>query len=199
MVLCVLIVAGAVLFGIFGPGIAQRSQLGNRLALADLVSAAASMRDRLVAGALRPRSPTLRSDDEAERIDAEKVAGEMRAALGAEAMPPDLAGHGFELVSAGPSIVHGSSPDSFSLGYLRRDPLECVVLVLVPDDGRFVSFDEFGRPVALLPGRTLMEPLERAPGDESVALVWSTGAVVVAAIVPDAAAAAALRASLGAP
>jgi len=55
MALCLVIVAGSVLFGIYGPSIAQRSMLGGGVSIGDLVQAAVAQRDQLLWQALEAR------------------------------------------------------------------------------------------------------------------------------------------------
>lgn len=198
--LCMLIVAGAVLFGIFGPGIAQRSQLGGRVTLGELVAAAAALGDGFHANALRSRVPSLdgadRTDDAGSR---ESVEHAIRSALGTETTVPDLSPHRFSIASSGAVALRNERPDAFAIFYLAADRRRSVTLVLAPDDGRAFIFDDFGRPIPLDPGRLVEERLDRFPRDDSVALVWSDGSLLHIAIVPSEDDAAAMRAALGAP
>jgi len=198
--LCVLIVCGAVLFGIFGPGIAQRSQLAGRLTLGELVSAAAAMNDGFLAGAMRSRVRSIRGADAPnEPPTTGSVGDSLRAALGVPAPVPDLRDAGFHLASAGPTALHSEESDSFAIFYFSPERRRGATLVLVPDDGRAFIFDDFGRPASLEPGRLVQERLDRFHRDESTALVWSDGTLLHIAIVPTEEDAASMRAALGAP
>jgi len=198
--LCVVIVAGAVLFGIFGPGIAQRSQLGGRRSLGELVAAAAALADGFMANAVRSRIPSLRGgDDEDEAPSRDAVATAIRAAIGATTPVPDLTPFDYGLAAAGPVVLRTAQPDAFAIFYLSSDRRRGVTLVLAPDDGEAFLFDDFGRPTALEPGSLVEEPLDRHPRDESVALLWSDGTLLHIVIAPSHDDASRLRDALGAP
>lgn len=201
MTICVLIVAGAVLFGIFGPGIAQRSHLGGH-SLGELVGAAASLRDQLLAASLAERGPGLRGeDDESATVQAAREAARSisRELLGRRIDPPDLAGAGFELSLARPVNLGSTKPNAVALGYLDRQRRAFLALFVLPDDGRFVLFDDFGRPVPLEPERSLIEPLDRFRNDPTAAFVWSSGPLLWIGIADSREDAEALRSALTAP
>lgn len=215
MVACLGIVAGSVLFGVFGPGIAQRSMLSGGVALGDLVTAAAAQRDALLWRALDgerlrpdPSAPSLAEpapDDGAtsseSRLPSEITdAARARARqLGFEATIPDLSNQGYALVTWGATSLGGTHDDAIALGYLDRTRDAFVALYLAPDEGRFVIFDSFGRAVPLMPDRLIAEDIPSMTRDDGMALVWSSGPVLSIAIVDSPEEALSLRGSLGAP
>jgi len=253
MALCLMIVAGSVLFGVFGPSIAQRSMLGGGVSIGELLANAIVFRDQLLWHALdlehrapndaRRRTPNIRrdtsSDDDpsnasdagaasapgaaggageassagtgddgaSKHADAQDRLRTLRAGaataisrlVGDHATIPDLSGVGYELSAWSAVSLRGGRDDSVALGYLDSANDGFVALFLTSDDGHFVVFDGLGRAIPLLPDRLFAEDVPRAPREDAVALVWSTGPMLMLAIIDSSEQAAALRSALGAP
>lgn len=209
MALCLVIVAGSVLFGVFGPGIAQRSTLGGAVSIGDLVATAVMQRDQLLWHALESDQqigaapPDLRvtpapgtSTNEENR----RAAGAALArAIGHEVTIPDLSSAGYELAVWTSASLGGGRDDAIALGYLNEATESFVALYLLADDGRFVVFDGFGRAVPLLPDRLFAEETPLANGRAAEVMVWSTGPVLLIAVVDSHEEAHALRPLIGAP
>ena len=199
MTICVMLVAGAVLFGIFGPGVAQRSQLGG-FSLGDLVASASMARDQLLAAALAERSRSLRDGEDDDSESARTAAAAlMSETLRAKAEAPDLRGGGFELVLSRPATLGGARPNAVARAYLDTVRRAFLALFVSPADGRFVIFDDFGRAVPFTPDHLIVEDLARTRRDESVVLLWSDGTLLWICIADSRADADALRAALTTP
>lgn len=208
--LCLVIVAGSVLFGIFGPSVAQRSMLGGGTSIGDLLGNAVALRDQLLWQGLdlgtrnsgRNGAPAVVDGGTPEDTSRTLRAGAATAIariVGDGTPIPDLSKAGFEFVSWSVASLRGGRDDTVALGFLDRTRESFVALLLTVDDGRFVVFDGFGRAIPLLPDRLYAEDLPRPSRADGVAMVWTTGPVLAIAIIDSTEEAAALRSALGAP
>lgn len=184
------LVVGAVLFGIYGPTVAGRLSHGGGLPLVDVLDAAARLRYRAIMDSLENRGEPDLVPEEAK--------GALRQLTGRLVTAPDLAGAGFHLMRVGPVSLPGSTYRSAVLVYRGRGAAEgrWVLLFVAADEGQYLAFDALGRPRPLAPEQTLEGEL---PGMESMALVWSDGAVLRLACFENPADAEAAREALGAP
>jgi len=209
MALCLVIVAGSVLFGVFGPGIAQRSTLGGAVSIGDLVSTAVLQRDQLLWYAIEPHEIVDAEPAEGVRRPAHtaatneenrKAAGAALAqAIGHELTIPDLSSAGYKLAVWTSVSLGGGHDDAIALGYLNDATDSFMALYLLADEGRFVVFDGFGRAVPLLPDRLFSEETPLSNGRAAAVMVWSTGPVLCIAVVDSEDEAHALRPLIGAP
>lgn len=185
-----LLVAGAILFGIFGPPVAGRLSHGGGLPLSEVLDAASSMRYRAIMDTLEAGDPP--------DLDPEEAKGLLRRFTGRGGALPDLAGTGFHLQRVGPVSLPGAAFRSAVAVYRGRGSADgrWILLFVAADEGQYLSFDSLGRPRPLTADRTLEDEL---PGRESMALVWSDGASLRLACFENAADAEASREAMGAP
>lgn len=197
MALCLVIVAGSVLFGVFGPGIAQRSMLSGGISIGDLVGSAVTLRDQLVwqAREQHARMP----EEERTRQSRAGAATALARVVGPDATIPDLTSAGFELSAWSVVSLRGERDDTLALAYIDEARESFVALFLTADDGHFVVYDRFGRAVPLLPDRLFAEDVPGPKHNDGVAMIWSTGPVLAIAVIDSTELADSLRAVLGAP
>lgn len=190
LVMSLLLVVGAVLFGIYGPTVAGRLSHGGGLPLVDVLDAAARMRYRAIMDSLEAIGEPDLAPEEAK--------GLLQRLTGRPVTAPDLASIGFHLRRVGPVSLPGSTYRSAVLVYQGRGQADqrWILLFVAADEGQYLAFDARGRPRPLAADQTLEGEL---PGMESTALVWSDGAVLRLACFENAADAEAARAPLGAP
>lgn len=190
IVISALLVLGAVAFGILGPTVAGRLSHGGGLPLADVLAAAADLRYRVILD-------TLEAGDGPD-LAIEEAKGALRQSMGRQVALPDLAGMGFHLQRVGPVSLPGANFRSAVAVWRGRGDAQgrWILLFVVADEGQFLAFDALGRPRHLSPDQTLENDL---PGRESLALVWSDGAVLHLACFETVADADATRGALGAP
>lgn len=190
IVMSALLVAGAVLFGIYGPTVAGRLSHGGGLPLADVLDAAARLRYRAIMDSLENAA-------EPDLVPEEAKAS-LRQLTGRLVPAPDLASAGFHLMRVGPVSLPGSTYRSAVLVYRGRGQAEgrWVLLFVAADEGQYLAFDALGRPRPLAADQTLEGEL---PGMESTALVWSDGTVLRLACFENPVDAEAAREALGAP
>ncbi|MFM1831161.1 MAG: hypothetical protein RLZZ558_1501 [Planctomycetota bacterium] len=190
IVLSTVLVAGAVLFGIFGPPVASRLTHGGGVPLSEVLDAAADLRFRVIVDAM--------SDNDPEPLDPQEARGLIRQHMGASMAPPDLAAADFRLRRVVSVALPGSPYRSCALVYRRNTPgaEAWITLFLAVDDGQYVTFDALGRPRPMPTERTLDGEL---PGAESLALLWSDGPTLHVACFENAETAEAVGPLLGAP
>jgi hypothetical protein len=190
LVMSLLLVVGAVLFGIYGPTVAGRLSHGGGLPLADVLDAAARLRYRAI-------MDSLENAGEAD-LAPEEAKGLLQRLTGRPVVAPDLASIGFHLMRVGPVSLPGSTYRSAVLVYQGRGQANerWVLLFVAADEGQYLAFAARGRPRPLSADQTLEGEL---PGMESTALVWSDGEVLRLACFENTADADAARAPLGAP
>lgn len=185
-----LLVASAVLFGIFGPPVAGRLGLGGGIPIVELVDAAA---------ALYPSS-VLDTIDQGDASDlaSEEARGLVRQLVGRSMVPPDLSDAGFRLRRVGPVSLPGAAFRGAVAVYQGTGAASprWILLFLVADDGQYLSFDAMGRPRPMPTGRSFDEPL---PGRGRVAVAWSDGQLLRLALFDTEADAEVARGPLGAP
>lgn len=195
IVLVMILVGTAVLFGVLGPSIAGRLSMGGGMPLAEVVAFAGSLRGDAVMKCLQLR--------EEPDLHVEEARGIARQALRRNASVPDLQDMGFALRQVARVSLPGSSPERAACATWQgtgESEGRWVHLFLAPDDGQYLSFDSVGRPRPLAPDLPIEGELPgRTPAQPSVVLVWSDGPVLHVACFEDAADADRLREAIGAP
>lgn len=195
IVLALVLVAGAVAFGVFGQSIAGRLSMGGGTPLADLVAAAGEMRGRTVVSCLqKPDEPSLHP---------EEARGLVQRTLRRSPPVPDLTSEGFQLRQvADIPFLHAQAGAVACATYQGQDAStgRWVHLFLLRDEGQFLRFDSLGRPRPLAPGMAIEGSLPgRTPADPAVVVVWSDGPVLHLACFEDESDADRLRDAVGAP
>ena len=195
LVLSLVLVGAAVVFGIFGRSIAGRLSHGGGMPLADLVSEAEALRAPALLQCVQER-------DEPD-LHLEEARGIAQRTLRRPGGVPDLSESGYALRHAVPvQLPYAGTPRSVCLTYRGQDEAEghWLHLFLVPDDGQFLSFDSVGRPRALVPDLAIEGELPgRQPSQVDPVLVWSDGTVLRVACFDETAEVDRVRAALGVP
>jgi hypothetical protein len=170
--LSLLLVAGAILFGIYGPQIAGRLSQAGGIPLVDMVDAASDMRLTAVMETFRDR--------DAPDLDTEEARGLVLRYIGRNAAVRDLAPQGYHLKRVGPASPPGAKYRGAVIVYAGEGERSghWIVLFLAADEGQFISFDSLGRPRPLMPDMTLEGELAQHTGGDATALVWSDGPVL---------------------
>ena len=170
--LSLLLVTGAILFGIYGPQIAGRLSQSGGVPLVDMVDAAGDMR-------LGAVMETLREKD-APDLNLQEARGLVQRFIGRSAAVQNLASVGYHLKRVGPASPPGAKYRGAVLVYRGEGEQtgHWVVLFMAADEGQFISFDSLGRPRPLMPDMTLEGELAQQTGGDATALVWSDGPVL---------------------
>jgi hypothetical protein len=195
LTLALLLVACAVLAGIFGRSIGGRLSFGGGRPLGDVVGDVGQLRTDAIAECL--------SDLEAPELHPEEARAIVRETLRRPGSFPTLSESGYELRQVRPVRFSRHGVDRMvcatyrGIGDRRNSWLQ---LFLLPDDGQFLSFDSLGRPRPLVPELTIEDSLPGLMSErEAAVLVWSDGPVLHLACFPDADEAERLREAIGAP
>lgn len=195
ILLVLVLVGGAIAFGVFGHSIAGRLSLGGGMPLADVVAMAGNLRESA-------RLECLQSSSD-DPLHPEEARGIVQQVLRRSAALPDLTESGFTLCQVVRVSLPGSGRDRAVCATYRSQgefDVRWIHLFLAPDDGQYLSFDSVGRPQPLppdlsidgnLPGRRATQP--------SAAVVWSDGPVLHLACFDTETDADELRETIGAP
>ena len=134
--LSLLLVTGAILFGIYGPQIAGRLSQSGGVPLVDMVDAAGDMR-------LGAVMETLREKD-APDLNLQEARGLVQRLIGRNAAVQNLASMGYHLKRVGPASPPGAKYRGAVLVYRGEGEQtgHWVVLIMAADEGQFISFDE---------------------------------------------------------
>lgn len=191
--LTVLMVAGAILFGIFGPPVAGRVSQAGGVPLADVLADASEPRAREIVQAMQ----------EADQPDLhpEEARGAVRRLTSRSIRVPALDEMGYHLRRVGPVNLSGAVYRGAAITYRGRDEAagRWLVIFVAADDGQFLSYDSLGRPRPLTPDLALEGEIATALGDPAAAVVWSDSPVLWIASFDDAAEAARMHDAVGAP
>ncbi|HMN96498.1 MAG TPA: hypothetical protein PKC43_08770 [Phycisphaerales bacterium] len=136
------LVGGAILFGIFGPRVAERPPLAANVSVIDV--AARLMSEYAMCSA----EGTCSAQDQPWR-SREEAQVQLTRLLNRPIVVPDLEADGFTFCSGGPSCVPGSCERGAHLLYCRLDPAsdrcQWLSVFLVPVETPYMAFDPFGR------------------------------------------------------
>jgi hypothetical protein len=170
-------VAGAVLFGIFGPTIGQVSRHSAGIAMTDVAAHATGEHSRC------SESDVQRAAKAPFRT-AQMASAELSAHLGRAVPVIDLSGIGYEFCCAGFCAVPGAESHSGHIMYVKSgdDPGSqyWVSLFVAPADVSYYALDSFGRSIMLSPGEIFAE----SPANDSFrnpasrVYGWSDGSLV---------------------
>jgi hypothetical protein len=193
VLLTLLAVAGAVVFGIYGPPVAGRSGLGGAVPLGDLVDATADGIGKAIASDFRSR-------DETDLVP-EEARGTVQRQLGRSTRIPDLRDWGYGLRQVVPLSMPNAAFQGVGVLYRNRSArsVKWLMLVLVPDEGRYLTFDSLGRPHPMTPDTAFEGELPDQAGGPTSVLAWSDGHLLHLACVDDEDEADRLHEALGAP
>lgn len=160
-----LLVSGAVLFGIFGPRIAPRYGAVRDTLMTEVAEWIAAEHWRCVDeadyGRLKGRWRTVELAEE-----------NLTRAVGVPVCVPDLAQAGFEFMGAGPCRVPGASYQSGHLIYRRRSSRgdDLLSVFVVPGTVPYMVVDQYGRMAPLVPG--MDHTIQEAGGEM---MYWTDG------------------------
>jgi hypothetical protein len=195
LVLALVMVAGAVAFGIFGRSIAGRLSMGGGTPLADFVSLVGDMRGSAILACLQKQ--------EEPALHLEEARGIVQRTLRRGAQIPDPGPDGFELRQVVDIPMAQAQVGAIACAtYQGTGASEgrWIHLFMARDDGQYLSFDSLGRPRPLAPGIPIEGELPgRSPSDPAVVIVWSDGPVLHAACFEDEADAERFRDAMGVP
>lgn len=171
-----LVVLGAILFGIFGPRITERAARNPRVAVGDVVDVASVLHLRVITRLIHnPDPPPLDDSDLDSRVER---MFDMNVSL------PDVPSLGYELVGVEAVELPGWS-DSLQLTWMqpnpeRRpgDPLGFIDLYLLRDTGQYVIYDMFSRPMPLISGDIYQSDQSDLAEFQLPSLVWSDGSML---------------------
>lgn len=136
------LVAGAVIFGIFGPRVAERPPLPGNVSVAEVAARLMSEYAACsAAGTCSGQGQPWRSREEAQM--------ELTRLLNRPVIVPDLEAAGFVFCSGGPSCVPGACERSAQLLYCRLDDsgdrCQWLSVHVVPVETPYLAYDPFGR------------------------------------------------------
>jgi len=195
LVLALILVAGAVAFGIFGRSIAGRLSMGGGTPLSDFVS--------LIDGLRGAATMECRQRADEPDLHPEEARGIVQRTLRRGVTLPDLSGQGFalrqivDMPATLPQVGHMACATYQGTG---DGADRWIHLFLARDDGQYLRFDSLGRPRPMAPGLSIEGELPgRSRADPAVVIVWSDGPVLHAACFEDEADAELLREAIGAP
>lgn len=191
--LTVLMVAGAILFGIFGPPVAGRISQAGGVPLAEVLADASEPRAREIVQAMQEAG-------EAD-LHPEEARAALRRLTGRTIRVPALEDAGYHLRRVGPVNLSGAVYRGAAMTYRGADDAagHWLVIFVAADDGQFLSYDSLGRPRPLAPDLALEGEIATALGDPAVAIVWSDSPVLWIAAFDDASEADRVRDAVGAP
>ncbi len=151
-----LFMVGAILFGIWGPRMQQRSTLTPGIPLEELVNAV--INDFAISLYGIQQSP------DTTPVGTNDALGIIGRTFGEDVMLPNLEDQGWELMRARPveSLDGSQGISAVRLIYSRPDVSreEWLVMHLIPDPQRWAHYDGLGRQVILSPGAKIDEILE---------------------------------------
>ena len=193
VLLTLLAVAGAIVFGIYGPPVAGRSGLGGAVPVGEVVDAVAEH----VVQAIQAD----RGSQETTDLALEEARGLLQRHLGRPARAPDLTEVGYGLRQVMPLSVPGAAYRAAGLLYRGQGEQQgrWAMLLLCADDGQYLTFDSLGRPHPMVPDTTFDGELAAHEDAPTAALVWTDGRLLHVACVEDDDEAERLRDALGAP
>ena len=193
IVLTVLMVAGAILFGIFGPPVAGRISQAGGVPLAEVLADASEPRAREIVQAMQQA-------DEPD-LHPEEARAALRRLTNRSIRVPALEGMGYHLRLVAPANLSGAVYRGAAITYRGQDEAagHWLVIFVAADDGQFLSYDSLGRPRPLTPDLALEGEIATAFGEPALAIVWSDSPVLWVASFDDAAEAARMRDAVGAP
>lgn len=174
-----LTVFGAVVFGIYGPKIADRLTLLGGVPLGEVVEAAANLRLKAIFLSQRDKQETSLNQSEQN--------AELSRLLGRTYHLPNLADAGYQLKQVSPASLPGAPFRAAELVYQSTTPdnQKWLVLYLAADDGQFLTFDELGRTHQFAPDNVVWEDISTSSEDASLILIWSDGQILYLACVED--------------
>jgi len=188
----ILLVATAVLVGIYGRRLDERSS-GNLVPMGEVLDSLRQMQVAMQLDAIH-RPP------DAAGPSATEVAELVRSTTGSQWRPPDLAPEGYVPVIGGPIDLPGCVGGGGLL--YERDGEQAggfLLLYFTPDHGRFVTFDAYGRVEPLVASRTFAEVDDASDPASAATLAFSNGEMVIVYRAESADVLERLRATLGAP
>lgn len=193
IVLTVLMVAGAILFGIFGPPVAGRISQAGGVPLAEVLADASEPRAREIVQAMQEA-------DEPD-LHPEEARAAVRHLTNRSIRVPELDEMGYHLRRVGPVNLSGAVYRGAAITYRGRDAAagHWLVIFVAADDGQFLSYDSLGRPRPLTPDVALEGEIATGLGEPAAAIVWSDSPVLWVASFDDADEAARMREAVGAP
>ncbi len=193
IVLTMILVAGAILFGIYGPHVAGRLTTSGGIPLVDAIDAAAELRAAAIQKCWQ--------DNCEENIHREEARGRVQQWVGRSADIPDLAPLGYHLRRITPASLPGAAFRGAVALYRGTDSHDgrWIALFFAADDGQYLSFDELGRPQPLDPRTSIRAELGSFSEDEAIAMIWSDGQVLRIACMDDEHEADRVREALGTP
>ena len=188
-----LMVAGAILFGIYGPPVAGRVSQAGGVPLAEVLADAAEPRAREIVQAMQEAAQP--------DLHPEEARATIRRLTNRSVHVPNLDEMGYHLRRVGPVNLSGAVYRSAAITYRGADEAagHWLVVFVAADDGQFLSYDSLGRPRPLAPDLALEGEITTMIGEPLVAVVWSDSPVLWVASFDDAAEAARLRSAVGAP
>jgi len=191
--LSLFLVAGTILFGIYGPSVASRLNQSGGVALAEVLDEAAELRVRVVFDTLQLKG--------VEDLNMQEAVGQVRQFTGRTMVPRDLTALGYHLQSVNSVQLPGAKYHAVALVYRGKGEASghWFVLFLAADDEQFLWFDSVGRAHPLMTESALDGVLVSSSSDDGVALIWSDGPLLYVACFEDAAQSHALRNALDAP
>jgi|GEM_PF-1860272 len=191
--LTVLMVAGAILFGIFGPPVAGRVSQAGGVPLAEVLADASEPRAREIVQAMQEAGEP--------DLHPEEARAAVRHLTNRSIRVPALDEMGYHLRRVGPVNLSGAVYRGAAITYRGQgDALgHWLVIFVAADDGQFLSYDSLGRPRPLAPDMALEGEIATALGDPAVALVWSDSPVLWIAAFDDSDEADRVRSAVGAP
>ena len=179
VIITLLSVCGAVLFGIFGPKIADRLTLLGGIPLSEVMAAAAEFSG--------PAQIALRQQESATPLDANQQSSLLARLLGRPFHAPNLCEAGYELRNISGVSLPGAPFRCAELVYEQTAARggHWLVLYLAADDGQYVSFDTLGRSQLFMPNNLLVIDSLKNNSIDSTIFIWSDGLVLHVACVAD--------------
>ncbi len=175
--IALLTVAAAVVFGIYGPKIADHLTHLGGVPLGDVIEAAQILRSKAILASMQQENGTELNAD--QHI--------VSRFLGRTCSAPYLSEIGYHLIKVSPASLPGAPFHSVELIYknMEANGAHILVVYLLADDGQYVCFDPLGRTIPFMQDDSIIENISVSTDDESMVLIWSDGPVITLAYVDD--------------
>jgi len=167
----------AILFGIYGPKIANRLTLMGGVPLSEIVDASAHLRKNAILKYQQHENET--------PIKGAELDAKVSQLLGRPCAIPDLTEAGYQLWQVAPASLPGAPYRSAELVYRNTlsNDARWLVLYLAADNGQYLIYNAFSSARQFMPDTFVLEDISATETDTSMILIWSDGPVLYLACV----------------
>lgn len=177
--IALLLVLMAILFGIYGPKIANRLTIMGGIPLGQIVDASAHLRNNAILKCQQHKNET--------SINGAQLDAMVSQLLGRPCAIPDMTKAGYQLCQVAPASLPGATYRSAELVYrsILSNEAHWLVLYLAADDGQYLVYNSFSSACQFMPNIFILEDIAATETDTSMILIWSDGPVLYLACVDD--------------